>query len=236
MKVGLQTICWGDCNGLFEGLLLDIKALGYEGIELAHVVPREKHNELAEKFCLSGISLTGVACGSVSDRIELAQSFSKYFLEQSFYIYADEWSAREHELYVESALSCNVAVHPHMFKPIQTFAEAKAVLAKHTYARFLPDTAHMTVAGDNVLDVLQQNLHSVVAVHLKDWSPEYGRALPFYSAGFVSLGAGVVPISRVVDLLVRKAYKGWLIVEQDFAADPLRAAEESREFLRKLGV
>lgn len=236
MKVGLQTLPWQDGTRRLNDLVSCAKSLGYDGIELAQTVPSSECSAVADLLKSEGISLAGVSGGALSDRINFATSLRKSYPELSFYLYADEWGEYESQQYMDSGLACIVAVHPHMFKPIQTITEARKVMKSYSYARLLPDTAHLTVAGENIMAVLEVNLKDIVAIHVKDWTPEFGRALPFYSSGFVGLGEGIVPISSIVKFLLKVSYSGWLIVEQDFSVDPEETARKSREFLRNLGV
>jgi inosose dehydratase len=119
-----------------------------------------------------------------------------------------------------------------MFKSVQTAREAEDLLEAHKNMLFLPDTGHLMVAGENVLEVLKRNYDRIVAIHLKDWIPEYGRAYQFYSRGFVELGQGQVPLKQIIEFLQGRRYRGWLVVEQDTARDPDASARASHAWLR----
>ena len=158
-------------------------------------------------------------------------------------MHGDEWD-EELDLRFETLLGeesdfdgeIPIAIHPHMFKPIQTSAEAYELIQEFDYLRFLPDIAHLRVAGEHVLSSLSNHFEWTIAVHLKDWSPEFGRTLPFYSRGFVELGRGQVPVEDVLAFLKDNEFDGWVIVEQDYTVHPQECAERSREYLRRCGI
>jgi len=238
MKVGLQTIAWHDCDDRIDEPIKAAKDTGYDGIELAQFITEGQNfrNALA-MLSGFGLQLCGVSGGSLRDRLALAKQFESELSGRPLpYIYADAWSDLDEHLYLNSNVQANIAIHPHMFKPIQTFSEAKGVKKRCAYVKYMPDTAHSTIAGDDILAFLTNHLAECVAVHVKDWTPEFGRSLPFYSTGFVSLGTGRVPIKEVVMLLKQQKFDGWLIVEQDFASNPTTEAHKSRDYLRALGV
>ena len=100
----------------------------------------------------------------------------------------------------------------------------------------LPDVAHLTIANEDPLSVVKDNLDKIVAIHLKDWSPEFGRSYHFYSRGFCELGYGIVEFEALIEILREKNFKGWLVVEQDYSEEPNKSAKKSRDFLEALGV
>jgi sugar phosphate isomerase/epimerase len=110
-------------------------------------------------------------------------------------------------------------------------AEAEALLTAYPKLRFLPDTGHLTVAGEDVVKVIERNFGRIEAVHLKDWRAEFGRAYPFYSQGFTELGRGDVCLVETLRCLKDRGFEGWLVVEQDVALDAFKSAADSQEWL-----
>jgi sugar phosphate isomerase/epimerase len=272
MKVGYQTISWG--WGLAdhgERMLRIIAEAGYSGVELAQHPdefgsPRKLYEMLSDPDV--NLRLLGLAGGSIQDRADFLSKlvdlemteFSKgevssdkfvQFDRDHPYVYVDSWDEYDAGLVLAK---CCVALHPHMFKPIQTAREAYELLKKHPDLRFLPDTAHLTVAGENVLQVLKDSFAlrvaaedaqngsgpkfgPVIGVHLKDWTSEFGRSYQFYSRGFgVRFGEGEVELEKIVRFLRSEAYNGWVVVEQDVAEDPVGATHACRRWLRARGV
>jgi sugar phosphate isomerase/epimerase len=245
MRIAVQSISWGRHLKDIDRMLARIQDLGYEGVEFAqHPSELGPAEALHQSMTALGLTFVGLAGGSLSEKQEYTRAYkfaglraamrpnkSGRLLEQKHapYIYVDEWEDQRSE----DALKGNtLALHPHMFKSVQTAKEAERLLQKHPDLRFLPDTAHLTVAGENVLEVLRRNYDRIDSVHLKDWSAEYGRAYHFYSRGFVELGKGDVEPDAIVRFLQERGYKGWLVVEQDAAEDPYESARQSREWLR----
>ncbi len=215
----------------------EVRAAGFDGVELAQFVSDSDVDLLVRSLDAHSLQLAGVSGGSLIDRLNLVGQYIQRKPEVAVpYVYVDDWTETEHVLFTQADIRCQIAIHPHMFKPIQTATEAVRCLNQYAYCRFMPDTGHLTVAGADVQSVIRQNLEQTFSIHLKDWSPEFGRSLPFYSRGFVPLGQGIVPIREIIQLLNSKRYDGWLIVDQDYSLRPISAAQESRDFLRKLGI
>ena len=150
------------------------------------------------------------------------------------YVYLDEWDER-----CGNALSrgLRLSLHPHMFRPIQTLQEANAILARFDANRYpnlqlLPDTAHLTIAGEDPVDVVKTQFDRIGAVHIKDWSPNVGRSYQFYASGFCQLGQGEVELTAVLDVLWKRSFKGWIVVEQDYSASPYDCIVASMNWLR----
>lgn len=238
MKIGLQTIAWRDCDDRLDEPIKAAKQNGYDGIEIAQVVSAgDIFRHVVKILHENDLQLAGLSGGSLRDRLELAKQFESEICGVELpYIYADAWSKMDDQLFLDAQVRAQIAIHPHMFKPIQTLIEAQKTKKRFPYVKYMPDTAHSTIAGEDVLQFIGDNISECISIHIKDWSPEFGRSLPFYSTGFVSLGSGRVPVKEVIYLLKKKRYDGWLIVEQDFANAPGSEAERSREFLAQLGV
>ena len=195
-----------------------------------------------------GLKLIGLAGGSIEERVSFldrlitAENLAlldeksaahKFIRFDNYYpyIYIDTWNDSCCRELMERHYT--LALHPHMFKPVQTAKEAEKLLEAHPALRFLPDTAHLTVAGEKVLEVLDKNYDRIVAVHLKDWTPEFGRSYQFYSTGFsVRFGEGDVQLDNIVDFLKSRRYNKWLIVEQDVVENPCGAAQAHRRWLK----
>lgn len=239
MRIGIQTISWGVHKADLPTLFKEIKTAGYDGVEFAYPPGLLGHpKELSDRLRDYELTFLGIAGGSLKDRIE----FVKKFCESARppikpYVYLDEWQTPVAAEAIKDGVV--LAIHPHMFKPIQTSADADELFRAHSgYAslRFMPDTGHLTVAGEDVLDVIGRFFNRIDAVHLKDWSAEFGRAYQFYSRGFVPLGHGDVPLTDVINFLKVRRYGGWLVVEQDVSPNPVHHAEVSRRWLAGFGI
>jgi sugar phosphate isomerase/epimerase len=229
-----------------------IKEANYEGVEIfQHPEDLGSAEQLHTLLTSLNLTFLGLAGGSLAEKIKFIRTF--FFCEQRAtvrgarsgagsqsprplsnyqpYAYVDEWDCQRSQDTLQDGYV--LALHPHMFRSVQTVQEAEAWLAQHPRLRFLPDTAHLTVAGEDVVEVLERNFDRIDAIHLKDWTAEFGRAYQFYSRGFVELGRGDVRLNEILRYLKDRDYRGWLVVEQDSSEAPSESAFESREWLRR---
>jgi sugar phosphate isomerase/epimerase len=249
MKVGFQTISWGRrLEDQGKEMLYAIREAGYEGVELMQH-PKEfgSADKLYSYLRETNLKLLGMTGGSLSERADFIRDLIDIENHDSIYrdnakvikfdsdypfIYIDTWDERQINSLDPSII---LALHPHMFKPVQTSQEAEKLLKEYSHLRFIPDTAHLTVAGEDVIKVLDNNFDRIVAIHLKDWTSEFGRSYQFYSRGFgVQFGYGDVNLSKIIKFLKTKNYDRWLIVEQDIADVPREAVKHCRNWLRRI--
>jgi len=234
-------------------MLAEIREAGFEGVELMQD-PKVLGDPqvLFQLLHEHQLALVGIAGGSLEERVDYVHRMRKLAESDAAsikigwglqvyrnplplvypYVYVDDWSNERHLALLERS-EVVLALHPHMFKPVQTADEADRVLKAHPQLRFLPDTAHLAVAGENPVGVIARNLPRLAAVHLKDWTAEFGRSYQYYSKGFAKLGEGDVPVREVVQMLLSEKYLGWLLVEQDTTGNPATSAQLSREWLRR---
>jgi inosose dehydratase len=114
--------------------------------------------------------------------------------------------------------------HPHAGTIGFTWEQLEKVM-KFSSVNLCPDTAHIALGGSDNLKVIESFYDRINYVHLKDLSDK----------GFVELGEGSIPLDKIVDLLKKKGYDGWLTVELD-ASDktPLESAQISKAYLDKI--
>lgn len=88
------------------------------------------------------------------------------------------------------------------------------------------DTAHMTLAGMNPLEMIREYQDRVTHLHLKDIDPRkkksvIGERIEFYTACadnlFCQMGDGEIDFKALRQVLKEIDYDGWCIVEQDCA-------------------
>ena len=249
MRVAIETILWGQRPSSIQQMLGEIKDAGYEGVELwQHPAILGPAKDLYHTLRDLRLCLVGIAGGSQVEKIRylrmvvdvenVALALSRDALPRvgdsprggKPYILVTQWEqagAQE-----ARANRFQLALYPHMFTPIQTAHEAEQELQRHPELRFLPDVAHLTVAGEDVVEVLKRNYDRLEAIHLKDWTPEFGRAYQFYARGFVELGQGQVDLDGTIEFLKAQRFRGWVVVDQNFTLDPSGSARESRAWLR----
>jgi len=113
------------------------------------------------------------------------------------------------------------------------------------------DTGHYVYCGGDTIAFLEQQVSRVWCVHLKDVYDAKAKEarhakMNFHAAVrhgvFAPLGKGSIDFSRVVSLLEKGRFDGWVVVEADVlpggvgADAPLPNAIAGREYLRRLGI
>jgi sugar phosphate isomerase/epimerase len=204
----------------WERMLGIIADAGFEGVELFQP-PRE----IAQNQNIEGVlellgrfrlRLIGLAGGTIRERARFLGEFKEP------YLYADRFEEAERQVLADGY---TVAIHPHVFKPIHRVDDAIQILEDPELAQLpgrlllLPDTAHLTIVGDDPLEVVTRYRDRLAAVHLKAWDSCFGRASHRVFRGFTSLGEGVAQCRECVERLATPGFSAdlWVVVEQDFA-------------------
>ena len=141
--------------------------------------------------------------------------------------------------------------HSHYGSLVETDAELERVLAGSEVSLVL-DTAHITIGGTDVVELLDRYAPRVGLVHLKDLEPSLAARLRAGELSlmqavqrglFPPLGRGGVPIAEIVTRLEESGRDLWYVLEQDAAiaegdlsavAGLRRNADLSLEFLHSL--
>jgi len=207
-----------------------IHELGYEGVEIAQAPSTlPKASEMQAVLKELGLEFVGLVGGRLSERIEYCRDY------RPTYLYIEDWEESTCRRAVDEGYT--LALHPHMYKRVHRLEMASQLLEEHAQLKFLPDTAHLFIAGDDPAEAIKRLADRLIGIHLKDWTPVYGRSFHRYARGFGELGAGVVDLSAVLEAVREAAFDGWLVVEQDCTpTDPHTSAQSSARWLRDHGV
>jgi sugar phosphate isomerase/epimerase len=237
MQIGCQTILWGRKISNLEEVVKTIAQAGFSGIEFAQRPdllgigndPKEL-KLLLEDYDLK---LLGLAGGTLAERIKFARDVFPHV-----YLYIERWDPDDYEA-IENAVEAQLrlALHPHLFKPTQNLDDIKKLLDEHSELYCIPDTAHLKIAGDDprsIFSVIRDS--QIAAIHLKDWTSEFGRSSHNYAKGFIELGRGIVGIDGFISTLTQHEYTGWLVMEQDSSQLPITLCiERNAEWLQSKG-
>lgn len=152
----------------------------------------------------------------------------------------------------EAAKSCaelgvKACLHPHLGTEIETEEDLDAImeLTDPNYVYFCPDTAHLSKAGMDPVEVMRRYQQRIAYVHLKDVSPEEADAekFPILSGNeampiFCELGLGTLQFESVIDFLKEINYDGWVTVEIDKSTStPKQSLAICRDFVQnRLGL
>ncbi|MEU3741428.1 myo-inosose-2 dehydratase [Streptomyces sp. NPDC032198] len=146
---------------------------------------------------------------------------------------------------IATSAGMRLSYHHHMGTGVQTRADIDRLLASTDPAlvHLLLDTAHLTFAGDDPLDLARAHADRIGHVHMKDIRPAIvsrvrEEGLSFQEA--VELGVFTVPGDGSIDfrpilgVLADAGYEGWLVVEAEQdpnKAIPLEYAKKARSYL-----
>ena len=150
-------------------------------------------------------------------------------------------------------LGLRVAFHHHAGSHVETPEEIDRLFSLFSADELglCLDTGHYVYGGGDTIAFLEKQVSRVWCVHAKDMydtKAEEARSarMNFHAAVrhgvFAPLGKGSIDFSRVISLLQRGRFDGWVVVEADVlpggvgADAPLPNAIAGREYLRKLGV
>ena len=157
---------------------------------------------------------------------------------------------------LRDTLGMRVVFHHHAGTFVETPQEIERLLEQTDpeTVGLLLDTGHAVYGGGDPLELVMRHGPRIRYVHLKDAqraelervrATEIPMAEAWARGVFCPLGEGVVDFPRLIEILRRRGYAGWLIVEQDVVPDaqgrldpdPFASARHSRAFLReKAGV
>jgi sugar phosphate isomerase/epimerase/signal transduction histidine kinase len=210
LRFGLHTIIWGPAPKDLPGILRFIREAGFQGVELfQHPEQLGSSLELKRLLQQEGLELIGLCSGTLEQRVAYCDASGL----QPHYLYVDEW-----DVFIPSALDAGytVAVHPHVYKQAHIKdAFSELLLQRDPRLKLILDPAHLVVGGLSPLEAIGLDYERLIAVHLKNWVPWYGRSFHRYAQGFQDLGTGKVPLVEFLSVLRQRGFSGWAIIEQD---------------------
>ena len=211
MKIGFHTNPWGMAITNIQRLLDSIAELGFQGVDFSQRPDKLGVHSIAELSNLlrdRNLELLGLAGGTLEERMLFCGD-----VHHPEYLQVEDWDAFSAERAIEAGY--RLALHPRPFKPIRRLNRALALLDQQSLLWFLPDMAHLSIVGDDPLDAIQTAYDRLIAIHLKDWTAQYGRSCHQYRKGFVQLGKGQVNLDGIVDYLKKQSFSGWVVAEID---------------------
>ena len=151
------------------------------------------------------------------------------------------------------AVGLRVAFHHHAGSHVETPEEIDRLFSLFPADELglCLDTGHYVYGGGDTIAFLEQQVSRVWCVHLKDVYDNKSaearqKRMNFHQAVrhgvFAPLGKGSIDFSRVIALLQRGNFAGWVVVEADVlpggvgADAPLANATAGRQYLRRLGI
>lgn len=239
LRFAFGTVTYGRRISSLERVLDDIADAGYEGVEICQapglITGVSSHADVQKLAAQRGLKVLGYVGGTLARR--------KLFCGESFdgYLVIDDWDAATCEQAMSEGFK--LALHPHVLHAIARVDDTKKFLEKYPELSLLPDTGHMGINGEDMMQLAENSLclSRLAAVHLKDWQPQFGRHSHRYARGFVDLGNGELN-GEILDLLRRLAASRqreelWAVAEVDSSRSTERtSAFACAGWLRKGGL
>jgi inosose dehydratase len=146
---------------------------------------------------------------------------------------------------IASSAGMRLSYHHHMGTGVMTRADVDRLMSSTdpNLVSLLLDTAHITFAGDDALDMARAYADRIGHVHLKSVRPEFVSRVREEGLSFqdgVELGVFTVPgdgsidFRPILEVLADADYRGWLVVEAEQdpnKANPLEYAKKARAYL-----
>lgn len=150
---------------------------------------------------------------------------------------------------VAADLGMRIVYHHHMTTTVQTAAEIDRLMAltDPRYVNLLFDAGHLTFSGDDAVAVLDKHFDRIKHVHLKnvrgavvkrvrEQRLSFLRSIPEGVFTIPGDPEGIVNFPAIFDILDKRGYEGWLVVEAEQdpeKANPLEVAFQARAYVRE---
>lgn len=151
---------------------------------------------------------------------------------------------------VKDQYGLRTVFHHHCAGYVETPEELDKLM-QHTNPQLLGlclDMGHCCFGGGDPLQALKKYYDRIWHVHFKDYDPAVGeksRQLNWdyfesvKQGVFCELGKGMVDFKSITDELLKRGYRGWIVVEQDVLpgmGDPKTCAKANYNFIKSLGL
>ncbi|MBM3254394.1 MAG: TIM barrel protein [Candidatus Omnitrophica bacterium] len=258
-KIACHSLTWGNYykNGSYsiESILKDIKEAGFEGVELFEPLSKfgspQQLEALLDKYGLKLATLSGNLNLTSSDNKDMEEAEERIrflnTLKVDTFMLCGGWikNPREKsdinfERFSErleklssfaKELNVSVAYHPHLNCITETKGDIDKLFKNIKLTKLCLDTAHLTAAGSNPIEIIKKYQSEIKLIHLKDWDAKLKR--------FTELGAGVIGggFWDIVEQIKFIGYEGWLVCELDETLkNPQESARINRRFLKGIGL
>ena len=250
MKIGIadygMNVWYGGCYDI-EQRLLDLKKIGYDGIErLDEVASAAEALEKAALFHKHGMDFATCRGPNLQAGIRWTAALGKEYV----WLAIGSAGSRDIPLFCrqseEFAAACKTwgikaIVHNHLGQACESQKNLEEFLDNAPNCGLLLDTGHLAAAGGDCFRTIEKYYDRIVAVHVKDYvfkNVKLGLDQWPERLRFCELGAGEMgqANAEILKLLKSKGYDGWVCVEHDtHLQEPLKDLAISREYLRKAG-
>ena len=140
---------------------------------------------------------------------------------------------------IAHAAGIDATMHPHWGTAAESRLEIEVLLdaLDPALVGFAPDTGQIAKGGADPFPVMERWADRIRYVHMKDvsqdWEEKRRAGVPLRSPeGYAEMGQGVIDFRRMMPILERSGFDGWLMAELDEAKRPGReAAQLSKQYV-----
>ena len=180
MKIGIQTIVFGRYLDEVEKKMELLQGIGFQGVEFfqhhENITSNGKalsFKELNSLLSNHNLKLLGLSGGDLTERLNYYRRDGEEPKQELPYVYVDDPDDVSQYLATEILQTLSIALHPHAFKRYEHVNDMESCSLSNTPGVFLlPDTAHMTIVGDDPVSYLETtNLDRIILFILRIGNP-----------------------------------------------------------------
>lgn len=221
MKLAVSTMPWGRLGsaGDLEKILDFLSSLGVEGVGIEYnLLPAEikkRPERLAKLLEASGLENAGAYSRASSRDLEWASASGTPLL---WIVVRERRCGRAFESlrsFARESLRRGVApaLHNHLRTCFESQASIEEALDRIEGLGLCLDTAHAQAAGYDLEALLERHGGRLSLVHVKDLRGGVPRSRVRFRRDFLNIGRGSVDFKRILGLLSRAGYRGYLMLE-----------------------
>jgi sugar phosphate isomerase/epimerase len=228
MKLSCSAIAWGQIKDVdsFRSILRSIKDAGYEGVGIEYnLLPKhlmENPQEIKKLAKQAGLAVPSMAVNE--NTVRMADVTKKMGAESGWLCLFEkdpQDAAKVTKMLLKAfkAKGVKLAIHPHVRSNVVSNEQLDALIkaCRPMSVDVCFDSAHQEDLGFDLPGFLRRYKDRMALVHLKDLRARVDPSKIDYDHDFVDLGEGVCDFKAIFKTLKEIKYKGWLMVEVDFA-------------------
>lgn len=225
----------------YEKRWLDLKAIGYDGVERLTPLTEADAVRRAARMHKLGVDFGTVLAPTPELSIQWTAAFGKSYVWTA--VTGKDFDTFCRQVNVQADVCADwgihVALHNHMGSLVESQEELEIFLARCPTCKLILDTAHLAAVKGDPVEIVRTYSERLEALHLKDWLESAPDAARWFERGrFCELDAGNIGLDNVAVLqaAVDLGFDGWVFVEHDtHLQDPVKDLAISRQVLRDAG-
>jgi sugar phosphate isomerase/epimerase len=225
----------------YEKRWLDLKVIGYEGVERLKPQTEGEAVHRAARMHKLGLDFGTVLGPTPELTIQWTAAFGKGYVWTM--VNGKDFDTFCRQVNIQAEIcedwGIHVALHNHMGSLVESQEELETFLARCPSCKLILDTAHLAAVQGDPVAIVHNYADRLEALHLKDWLSLTPDADRWFNRGrFCELNAGKIGLDNIAVLqaAVDLGFDGWVFVEHDtHLQDPIKDLAISRQILRDAG-